>query len=126
MKRLLLILVTTMIGFTALAQEQKAPSSKTSTTYAYVAVSNKNLSKKLKVKVDLGDTGEQQKEGKRLSDELKNKSSHAAILNYMAEKDFELIETIAKQHPHSTDAGAVDGIIFIMRKSQQPAPTAKI
>ncbi|ERJ61360.1 hypothetical protein [Sphingobacterium paucimobilis] len=38
----------------------------------------------------------------------------------MAEKNFELVETIAKQHPHSTDAGALDGIVFIMRKTQQP------
>ncbi|MBL1409478.1 hypothetical protein [Sphingobacterium faecale] len=122
MKRLLLILLTTTIGFTALAQEQKATSSKTSTTYAYVTVSNKTLSKKLKVNVDLGDTPEQQEEGNRLSDELYNKESHAAILNYMAEKNFELVETIAKQHPHSTNAGALDGIVFIMRKSQQHVP----
>lgn len=83
-------------------------------------MSNKSLSKKLKVNVDLGDAPEQQEEGKRLSDELDNKESHAAILNYMAERDFDLVETIVKQHPHSTDAGALDGIIFIMRKSEQP------
>ncbi|WP_144062596.1 hypothetical protein [Sphingobacterium paucimobilis] len=68
MKRLLLILLTTTIGFTTLAQEQKATSPKISVTYAYVTVSNKTLSKKLKVNVDLGDKPEQQEEGNRLSD----------------------------------------------------------
>lgn len=125
MKRLLLLLIITTIGFTALAQEYKAASPATPTTYAYVAVSNKALSKKLKVKVDLGDTPEQQKEGNHLSDKLNNKESHAAILNYMAERNFELVETIAKQHPHSTDAGALDGIVFIMRKNQQSATPSK-
>lgn len=123
MKRLLCILITTAISFVSLAQEHKATSSETSIIYAYVAVSNKALSKKLKVKVDLGDTAEQQNEGKRLSSALNNKESHAAILNYMAERNYELVETIAKQHPHSTDAGALDGMIFIMRKSQQSAPS---
>ncbi|WP_312399738.1 hypothetical protein, partial [Sphingobacterium sp.] len=62
-------------------------------SYAYIRVEGKFLSKKLKVKVDLGDSDEQIAEGEKLSEILTNKKSYAAILNYMSKIGFELVNT---------------------------------
>lgn len=118
MQKLLFVLLATIIGSVSLAQENKTA---TTDNYAYIEVSKKTLSKKLKVSVDLGDSIEQQEKGQQWSAELTNKTSHAAILNYMAERNFSLVETIARPHPHDTEAGATDGIIFIMRKNDEKA-----
>ncbi|MCY4780793.1 hypothetical protein ORI89_14130 [Sphingobacterium sp. UT-1RO-CII-1] len=114
MKNILFLLLATIISSVSLAQEKETAKTY---SYAYIEVSKKTLSKKLKVSVDLGESIEQQEKGQQWSAELTNKTSHAAILNYMAERNFSLVETIARPHPHDTEAGATDGIIFIMRKS---------
>lgn len=114
MQKILFVLLATVIGSVSLAQENKTA---ITDNYAYIEVSKKTLSKKLKVSVDLGESIEQQEKGQQWSAELTNKTSHAAILNYMAKRNFSLVETIARPHPHDTEAGATDGVIFIMRKN---------
>ncbi|QRY60507.1 hypothetical protein [Sphingobacterium siyangense] len=61
--------------------------------YAYIRVEGKFISKKLKVKVDLGDSDEQITEGEKLSEVLTNKKSYASILNYMSKIGYELLQT---------------------------------
>ena len=63
-------------------------------SYAYISISGKLFSKKIKVKVDFGDTPEQIKSGEEYSEMLTNKRSYAAVLNYMVENQFELVETL--------------------------------
>lgn len=63
-------------------------------SYAYISVEGKLFSKKLKVQVDFGDTPEQISAGKEFSEILTNKKSYAAVLNYMVESQFELVETL--------------------------------
>lgn len=62
-------------------------------TYAYIRIEGKFLSKKLKVKVDLGDTEKQIEDGEKLSDILSNKKSYASVLNYMSDLGYELVNT---------------------------------
>jgi hypothetical protein len=84
-------------------------------TYAYITVEGKGFGKKLKVEVDLGDTPEQVNVGKEYSETLTNKKSYAAVLNYMAEKQYELIES--RDYTFSFQGtDRIFGIIFIMRK----------
>src|SRR5687767_7290393 len=84
-------------------------------SYAYVSVEGKLFSKKLKVEVDFGDTPEQLKAGKEYSEILANKKSFAAILNYMADKQFELVQTLDYTISYQGTGGS-SGIAFIMRK----------
>ena len=86
-------------------------------TYAYITVEGKGFGKKLKVDVDLGDTPEQIKDGKEYSDILTNKKSYAAVLNYMADNEYELVES--KDYSFSIQGtGGTYGIIFIMRRKR--------
>lgn len=85
-------------------------------SYVYITVQGKDFSKKLKVIVDFGDTPELIKLGQEYSDLLTNRKSYAAILNYMAENQFTLVESrdvavIANGY------GGSEGIILIMRKT---------
>ena len=75
----------------------------------------KAFSKKLNVEVDLGDTPEQIELGKSYSEVLNNKKSYAAILNYMAEKKYELVESRDITGSYQGTGGSY-GIILIMRK----------
>lgn len=84
-------------------------------SYAYITVQGKTFGKKLHVNVDLGDTPEQIKAGKEYSEILTNKKSYAAILNYMAEQNFELVESRDISFSYQGTGGTA-GIIFIMRK----------
>lgn len=84
-------------------------------SYAIISAEGKGLGKKLKVDVDLGDTPEQIKAGKEYSEILTNKKSYAAVLNYMAENDFELVESRDINFSYQGTGGTA-GIIFIMRK----------
>lgn len=86
-------------------------------SYAYVSVEGKSFSKKLKVKVDFGDTPEQIKSGEEYSQILTNKKSYAAILNYMVENKFELVETLDYTE-NFQGSGGTSGIVFIMRKKE--------
>jgi hypothetical protein len=63
-------------------------------SYAYIAIEGKLFSKKLNVSVDLGDTPEQIKAGAEYSEKLSNKKSFAAVLNFMVDNQFELVETL--------------------------------
>lgn len=80
-------------------------------TYAYISISERGLSTKLRVDVDLGDTREQIKEGRKYSEILSNKESYAAILNYMTDNQFELVEMLGNMSNSRNIK-----IIVIMRK----------
>ncbi|MBP1673826.1 MAG: hypothetical protein H6Q25_1641 [Bacteroidetes bacterium] len=86
-------------------------------SYACVTVEGKTFSKKLKVKVDFGDTPEQIKLGEEYSQILTNKKSYAAILNYMVENKFELVETLDYTE-NIQGSGGTAGIVFIMKKKK--------
>lgn len=87
------------------------------TNYAYVVVGGKFLSKKLKVKVDLGDTDEQVESGKALSEVLTNKKSYAAILNYMADLGYELVSTLDLTNSYN-GSGGTSGIVYVLKKKE--------
>ena len=84
-------------------------------SYSYITVMGKAFSKKLNVEVDLGDTPEQIELGKNYSEILNNKKSYSAILNYMAEKKYELVESRDIVGSYQGTGGSY-GIILIMRK----------
>jgi len=84
-------------------------------SYAYILVEGRVFSKKLKVEVDLGDTPEQIKAGKEYSERLTNRKSYAAILNYMVDQHFELVETFDYTE-NVMGSGGTTGIVFIMRR----------
>ena len=86
-------------------------------SYAYISINGKLFSKKLKVAVDFGDTSEQIAEGKKYSELLTNKKSYAAVLNYMVENQFELVETVDYTSIYQ-GSGGTSGIVFIMRKKK--------
>jgi hypothetical protein len=86
-------------------------------TYAYVSIEGKGFGKKLKVDVDLGDTPEQTMAGKEYSEILTNKKSYAAVLNHMADNEYELVES--RDNNFSIQGtGGTYGIILIMRKKK--------
>lgn len=86
-------------------------------SYAYITIEGKGFSKKLKVDVDLGDTPEQVQAGKEYSEILTNKKSYAAVLNYMAEHQYELVES-RDINSSFQGTGGSSGIVLIMRKKQ--------
>lgn len=87
-------------------------------SYAYIRVEGKFLSKKLKVKVDLGDSDEQIADGEKLSEILTNKKSYAAILNYMSKIGFELVNTFDLTDNYN-GSGGTSGIIYVMKKAEE-------
>jgi hypothetical protein len=107
---LTLILTLFLISQSSFAQEQDY-------TYAYVSVNGKLFGKKLKVKVDFGDKPEQIAKGEKYSELLNNKKSYAAVLNFMVETGFELVETLDYVFLYS-GSGGTSGIVFIMRRKQ--------
>lgn len=84
-------------------------------TYAYITIEGKGFGKKLKVEVDFGDTPEQVNEGKEYSEVLTNKKSYAAVLNYMADRQYELFQSRDNSFSYQGTGGTY-GIIFIMRR----------
>ncbi len=86
-------------------------------SYAYISVRGKLFSKKLKVTVDFGDTPEQLKKGEEFSEILTDKKSYAAVLNYMVDKKFELVETFDYIYTYQ-GSGGTSGIVFIMRRRE--------
>ena len=101
------VLITT-ISLTAFSQENQTVKGQVF-SFAYITVREKDLSKKLKVEVDFGDTPEQIQAGKDYSDSLTNKKSYAAVLNYMVERQFELVGTFA------ITSGTI-GTVFVLKK----------
>jgi len=124
MKHTLTLLILTILSLTGFSQTQNDPPNNKETypqtkaktyTYAYILVEGRLFSKKLKVKVDLGDSSEQLKEGEEHSRKLTDKKSYAAILNYMVENQYELSQTL--DYTLSSDGdGGTSGIVFIMKK----------
>ena len=86
-------------------------------SYAYISVQGKLFSKKLYVQVDFGDTPDKINAGKEYSEMLTDKKSYAAVLNYMVEKEFELVSTLALTE-NFQGSGGTSGIIFIMKKKK--------
>lgn len=86
-------------------------------SYAYISINGKLFSKKLKVEVDFGDTPEQITEGEKYSELLTNKKSYAAVLNYMVENQFELVETLDYTYT-AGGSGGTSGVVFILRKKK--------
>lgn len=120
MRFLLTLVFLTTFCLRSFSQDVKATNKKTQIqdstyTYAYILVEGKLFSKKLKVDVDFGDTPEQFKAGKEYSERLTNKKSYAAVLNYMVESGFELVQTLDYTSSYS-GSGGTSGIVFIMRK----------
>ncbi len=111
---IILTLILTTFSTGLFAQDQTF-------SYAYISIKGKTFSKKLKVIVDFGDTPEQIKAGEEYSEILTNKKSYAAILNYLVENQFDLVETLSLDEYSSyqgTGGGSTTGIIFIMRKKK--------
>lgn len=122
MKYILTLLLLTTISITGFSQETKKAIIEnrvqdTKYAYAYILIQGKFLSKRLKVDVDLGDSPEQVKEGRQYSEMLTDKKSYAAILNYMVENQYELVQTLDYTDTYS-GSGGTSGIVFIMRKGK--------
>jgi hypothetical protein len=99
----------------AQSQNTEKPQEKTY-SYAYLSVRGHLLNtKKLIVEVDLGDTQEQINVGKEYSAYLTDKTSYAAILNYMVSKQFELVQALEQTSSYQGSGGTYC-IIFIMKK----------
>jgi hypothetical protein len=120
MKLILTLVLLTMISLTGFSQDIKKADSESQgqdkkDSYAYILIRGKLFSKKLNVQVDFGDTPEQIEEGKEYSGKLTNKKSFAAVLNYMVESQFELVQTL-DYTDYNAGAGGTSGVVFIMRK----------
>ncbi|WP_379090165.1 hypothetical protein [Pedobacter sp. UC225_65] len=120
MKLILSLAFLTILSFTGFSQEIKKANPEgqvqdKANPYAYILIEGKLFSKKLRVEVDFGDTPEQLKAGKEYSEKLTNKKSYAAVLNYMVENQFELVQTLDYTNNYS-GSGGTSGIVFIMRK----------
>lgn len=123
MKNILTLAFIVTCWSTAFAQDSQQVESKNQNeseaySYAYIAVSGRPFSKKLIVEVDLGDTPEQINHGEEYSRLLTNKKSYAAVLNYMVENGFELIETLSYTQSFQ-GSGETSGVMFIMKKKKQ-------
>jgi len=116
---LTIFLFTCCLGETSAHYKIDSPTElQTTFSYAYIRVEGKFLSKKLKVKVDLGDSDEQIAEGEKLSDILTNKKSYASILNYMSKIGYELVNTFDLTDNYN-GSGGTSGIIYIMKKAEK-------
>ena len=114
MPKLLLIALFICLSNSSFSQDSVKNVSQTY-SYSYLTVMGKTFSKKLSVEVDLGDTPEQIELGKSYSEILNNKKSYAAILNYMADEKYELVESRDIVGSYQGTGGSY-GIILIMRK----------
>lgn len=120
MKIILTMTLILSFGLTAVSQDNQETGFANQTpaySYAYISIVGKAMSKKLNVEVDFGDTPEQIKAGEEYSKLLTNKKSYAAVLNYMVENQYELVETLDYSLMHAGSGGTY-GIVFIMRKKK--------
>jgi uncharacterized membrane protein len=106
-------LLISFVSFSSVASAQDQNYS-----YAYISINGKLFSKKLKVQVDFGDTPEQIAEGEKYSETLTDKKSYAAVLNYMVNHQFELVETLDYISTYQ-GSGGTSGIVFIMKKKNK-------
>lgn len=107
---ILLAIILISLSKESIAQDQNY-------SYAYISINGKLFSKKLRVEVDFGDTPEQISEGDKYSEVLTNKKSYAAVLNYMVDNQFELVQTLDYIYTYQ-GTGGTSGIVFIMRKKK--------
>ena len=108
MRIILMCALITAISLTAFSQENQTAKDQVF-SYAYITVREKDLSKKLKMEVDFGDTPQQIQAGQDYSDSLINKKSYAAVLNYMVERQYELVGTFAL-------TSGTSGAVFVLKK----------
>lgn len=113
----LILTILCIFGFVGSSCAQNTNSDKkyTNEHFAYILIEGRFLSKKLKVNVDLGDTPEQLAIGKQFSEKLTNKKSYAAVLNYMTDNGYSLVETLDYNQTYS-GTGGTSGIVFIMKR----------
>ena len=121
MRMILTLIFIATICLTAFSQDvQKTEIKNQAQTYSYAYILMEGmLSTKLSVKVDFGDTPEQIKAGKEYSQMLTGKKSYAAVLNYMAERQFELVESHDRNYVISSSTlstSTPNGFIILMRK----------
>lgn len=114
MNKLILFSFFLLTGQFSYSQDLKIKA-KTTYSYAYITVIGKTFSKKLTVQVDFGDTPEQIILGKDYSEILNNKKSYSAILNYMSERQYELVESRENTFSYQ-GTGGTSGIIFILKR----------
>ena len=119
MKIILILIFIATMSLTSFSQNVQDTTIKNtqSISFAYISIEGRVFSKKLKVEVDFGDTPEQLTAGKEFSEKLSNKRSYAAVLNYMVDNQFELVETLDYNYIY-TGSGGTAGIVFIMRKKK--------
>jgi hypothetical protein len=111
------ISISSLTAFSQDNQKTEIENPNVSYQYAYIQIKGKAFSKKLNVEVDFGDTPEQLSAGKEYSEVLTNKKSYAAVLNYMAERHFDLVETRDYILTYQ-GTGDTSGIVFIMRRKK--------
>lgn len=100
------------IGLAAFAQDAEKTERETENqtySYAVIYVTQTGFSNKLKVVVDFGDTPEQINAARDYSEILETRKSFVGVLNYMAERQFELVHTHFSQN----------GVTFIMRRKKK-------
>ena len=123
MRKLIITIFAVIVGQTAFSQNKQIENDTSREfSYAYISVSGKLFSKKLNVIVDLGDSPDQIMAGQEFSEVLNNKKSYAAILNYMVENEFDLVETLTLVEGSTysgTGGSATSGVIFIMKKKKK-------
>jgi hypothetical protein len=123
MKNILTLMLIVVLGLKAFSQHtqkiefEESQMQGETYSYTYISIHGKLLSKKLKVEVDFGDTPEQIKAGNEFSEKLTDKKSYAAVLNYMVDNQFELVETLDYNETYQ-GTGGTSGIVFIMRKKK--------
>lgn len=116
--RIILVVFLLAIALSSTFAQEKKEKIMSAFNYAFVSVEGTLFSKKLKVEVDLGDRQEQIDVGKKYSEILSNRKSYTAILNYMTDEGFELVQTLTLESSSSysgSGAGGTSGVIFIMR-----------
>lgn len=84
-------------------------------SYAYVTVSKRAISEKLAISIDLGTTAEQVNQANEYMRALVNTKSHAAVLNYMAERGFELV-SMASSVYDKNGYSSTGTTIWVMKK----------
>jgi hypothetical protein len=112
------LVVVALASLKTFSQDSLAIAQSPTYSYSYISVYGKVFSKKLKIEVDLGDTPEQVVAGKQYSELLTNKKSFAAVLNFMVEKEFELVESLDYTELLQGSGGS-SGVVFIMRKRKE-------
>ncbi|MBP3943730.1 hypothetical protein J5U18_09165 [Sphingobacteriaceae bacterium WQ 2009] len=118
MNKYLLIILLAVFSISASAQEKVSNDVQVTNakdSYIYVRVEDKLLTSKLIVKVDFGDSAKQIEEGKKLSEILYNKKSHAAIINNLSELGYELVNTVGLPGVGSSTNGTFV-ILYLLKK----------